>query len=161
MVDGRFDPSVSLCRSETKEKNAHGADDGGDEDRVEAILRFSTAFANGCPSVGYDIDELAAEEGSENRSDEAGDEEETKEAKFEIVRRLSECSIGGELKYKIPKSRITTGCLMDMVKKVALPAYKYPNNKSPPKDVWVSETSEGDTKCFAETLLLIIASSDA
>jgi hypothetical protein len=72
------------------------------------ILRFSTTCANGCPSVGYDIDELAAEEGSENRSDEAGDGEETKEAKFEIVGGLSECSIRGELKYKFPKSRITT-----------------------------------------------------
>jgi hypothetical protein len=118
MSDGRFDPWFFLCDSETKEKNAHGADDGGDENGVEAILMFSMTFVNGCPSVGYYIDELAAEEGSENRSDEAGDGEETEETKFEIIGKLSECVIRGESKDQIPKSRISTGCQMDMVKKL-------------------------------------------
>jgi hypothetical protein len=115
MPDGRFDPWLFICDSETKKKNAHRADDGGDKAGVETILRFSTTFVNGCPSVGYYIDELAAEESSENRSDEAGDGEETEGAKFEIVGRLSECSIRGELKYHIPKSDISTGCLVDML----------------------------------------------
>jgi hypothetical protein len=118
MPDGRFDPWFLICDSETKKKDAHGADDGGDKDGVEAIFGFSTTFVNGCSSVRYYIDELAAEEGSENRSDEAGDGEETEEAKFKIVGGRSECSIGGEMKYMIPKSKISTRCLVDMVKKL-------------------------------------------
>jgi hypothetical protein len=118
MSDGRSDPWFFLCDSETKKKNAHGADDGGDEDGVEAILMFSMTFVIGCPSVVYYIDELAAKDGSENRSDEAGDGEETEKTKFKIIGKPSECVVRGELKYQILKSRIRTGCRMDMVKKL-------------------------------------------
>lgn len=69
---------------------------------------------NGCPSVGYYIDELAPKEYGENSSDEAWDGEETEEAKIKIVRRLSECSVGGESEYRIPKFDINTGYLIYM-----------------------------------------------